>query len=132
MDLCKSKGFDGVEFDNVDGYSNNTGFPLTYNDQLTYNTWLANQAHTRGLSVALKNDLGQVNDLLPYFDWALDEQCFQYTECGKLQPFINAGKAVMEVEYNLAPTQFCPKANALNFNSLKKHLSLSAYRVACR
>lgn len=132
MDLCKSKGFDGVEFDNVDGYSNNTGFPLTYNDQLNYNTWLANQAHTRGLSVALKNDLGQVNDLLPYFDWALDEQCFQYTECGKLQPFINAGKAVMEVEYNLAPASFCPKANSLNFNSLKKHLSLYAYRVACR
>ena len=132
MDLCKSKGFDGVEFDNVDGYSNNTGFPLTYNDQLAFNTWLANQAHTRGLSVALKNDLGQVNDLLPYFDWALDEQCFQYTECAKLQPFINASKAVMEVEYNLAPAQFCPKANALNFNSLKKQLSLNAYRVACR
>ncbi len=132
MDLCKSKGFDGVEFDNVDGYSNNTGFPLTYNDQLTYNTWLANEAHTRGLSVALKNDLGQVHDLLPYFDWALDEQCFQYTECSKLLPFIQANKAVMEVEYKLAPSQFCSKANALNFNSLKKHLSLNAYRVACR
>lgn len=132
MDLCKAKGFDGVEFDNVDGYTNNTGFPLTYNDQLTYNTWLANQAHTRGLSVALKNDLGQIHDLLPYFDWALDEQCFQYTECGKLLPFIQVGKAVMEVEYKLAPSQFCPKANALNFNSLKKHLSLKAYRVACR
>ena len=132
MDLCKSKGFDGVEFDNVDGYSNKTGFPLTYNDQLTYNTWLANQAHTRSLSVALKNDLGQVHDLLPYFDWALDEQCFQYTECNKLQPFINANKAVMEVEYNLNPTKFCPSANAMNFNSLKKHLNLGVYRVACR
>ena len=132
MDLCKSKGFDGIEFDNVDGYSNNTGFPLTYNDQLNYNTWLANQAHIRSLSVALKNDLGQVHDLLSYFDWALDEQCFQYTECGKLKPFIQAGKAVMEVEYKLAPSQFCSKANALNFNSLKKHLSLDAYRVECR
>lgn len=132
MDMCKSKGFDGVEFDNVDGYSNNTGFPLTYNDQLTYNTWLANEAHTRNLSVALKNDLGQVHDLLPYFDWALDEQCFQYNECSKLLPFIQANKAVMEVEYKLAPSQFCSKANALNFNSLKKHLSLKAYRVACR
>ncbi len=76
MNLCKSKGFDGVEFDNVDGYANNTGFPLTYADQITYNTWLANQAHTLGLSVALKNDLGQVHDLLPYFDWALDRAVF--------------------------------------------------------
>jgi hypothetical protein len=78
MDLCKSKGFNGVEFDNVDGHSNNTGFPLTPSEQLSYNIFLANAAHTRGLSVALKNDLDQVTTLLPYFDWALDEQCFQY------------------------------------------------------
>src|SRR5579863_3126153 len=120
INLCKSKGFDGVEFDNVDGYSNTTGFPLTYNDQLNYNTWLANQAHTRSLSVALKNDVDQVKDLLPYFDWSLDEQCFQFTECNKLLPFINANKAVMEVEYKLNTTQFCPAANSMNFNSLKK------------
>jgi hypothetical protein len=132
LNLCKSKGFDGVEFDNVDGYANNTGFPLTYSDQITYNTWLANQAHTGGLSVALKNDLGQVHDLLPYFDWALDEQCFQYQECNKLLPFIQDNKAVMEVEYKLAPSQFCTQANNLNFNSLKKHLNLGSYRIACR
>lgn len=132
INLCKSKGFDGVEFDNVDGYSNKTGFPLTYNDQLTYDTWLANQAHTSGLSVALKNDVDQVKDLLPYFDWALDEQCFQYNECNKLLPFINTNKAVMEVEYKLNTTQFCPKANSLNFNSMKKHLNLGVYRVPCR
>ena len=132
MDDCKSAGFDGIEFDNVDGYANDTGFHLTYRDQLTYNVWLANQAHTRGLSVALKNDLDQVKDLLPYFDWALDEQCFELQECNKLLPFINANKAVMEVEYNLAISQFCPKANKMNFNSMKKHVSLGSYRVACR
>ncbi|HLH63880.1 MAG TPA: endo alpha-1,4 polygalactosaminidase [Ktedonobacteraceae bacterium] len=118
MQLCQSKGFDGVEFDNVDGYSNRTGFPLTYQDQLNYNVWLANSAHSLGLSVALKNDVDQVSDLLPYFDWSLDEQCFQYKECDKLLPFINANKAVMEVEYKLNPSQFCPDANAMNFNSM--------------
>ncbi len=132
MQLCQSKGFDGVEFDNVDGYSNKTGFPLTYQDQLNYNVWLANSAHSLGLSVALKNDVDQVNDLLPYFDWSLDEQCFQYKECDKLLPFIKANKAVMEVEYKLNPSQFCPEANAMNFNSMKKHLNLGPYRVACR
>jgi hypothetical protein len=132
MNLCKSKGFNGVEFDNVDGYANNTGFPLTASEQLSYNIFLANAAHTRDLSVALKNDLDQVTTLLPYFDWALDEQCFQYQECNKLVPFIKANKAVMEVEYNLSTSQFCLKANAMNFNSMKKHFSLDAYRVACR
>ncbi len=132
LDMCKSKGFDGVEFDNVDGYTNNTGFPLTAEDQLTYNTWLANEAHVRGMSAGLKNDLDQVKQLLPYFDWALDEQCFQYNECDKLTPFISAGKAVFEVEYDLQPSQFCNQANAMNFNSLKKNLDLDAPRTACR
>jgi len=132
MDLCKAKGFDGLEPDNIDGYANDTGFPLTYQDQINYNIFLANEAHARGLSIGLKNDLDQVQDLLPYFDWALNEQCFQYKECGKLRPFINAGKAVFQVEYYLSPRQFCPWANWLNFNSMKKHLSLDAWRQPCR
>lgn len=132
MNQCVSKGFDGVEFDNVDGYANATGFPLTASDQLTYNTWLANQAHQRKLSVALKNDLDQIPTLLPYFDWALDEQCFQYAECGKLLPFIHAGKAIMEVEYYLKPSQFCWWADVLDFNAMLKGINLGPYRAACR
>ncbi len=129
---CQAKGFDGVEFDNVDGYTNTTGFPLSAGDQLRFNSTLANLAHTHHLAVALKNDLDQIPQLLPYFDFALDEQCFQYAECDKLQPFISAGKPVMEVEYSLSPAQFCPQANALNFNALKKNLSLDAPRIPCR
>ena len=132
MDQCAQKGFNGVEFDNVDGYANKTGFPITSADQLKYDTWLANQAHLRQLSVALKNDVGQVKRLLPYFDFSLDEQCFQYKECSKLTPFITAGKPVFEVEYNLTADQFCSQANAMNFNSLVKQLDLGVYRESCR
>ncbi len=132
MDMCADKGFDGVEFDNVDGYQNRTGFDLRARDQARYNAWLANAAHERGLSVALKNDLGQVRKLLPFFDYALNEQCFQYDECDRLVPFVDAGKAVFGVEYRLATNEFCPDANAMNFNFLKKKLSLGAWRVACR
>jgi hypothetical protein len=132
LDLCKARGFDGVEFDNVDGYSNTTGFPLSAQDQLTYNTWLAAQAHARSLSAGLKNDVDQVQVLQPHFDWMLDEQCFQYSECSTLLPFVQAGKAVFEVEYSLSTNQFCTQANALNFNSMKKNKSLDAARTACR
>lgn len=135
MDLAAQKGFDGVEPDNVDGYSNKTGFPLTYQDQLNYNIFLANAAHERGLSVALKNDIEQIVDLEPYFDWALNEQCFQYRECdwpnGGLLNFINAGKAVMNVEYKLRTSKFCPQANAWNFGSMKKNLDLDAWMEPC-
>lgn len=132
MDLCVEKGFDGIEFDLVDGWANETGFPLHREDQLRYNVMLANQAHVRGLSVGLKNDLGQVEDLLPYFDWALNEQCFQYDECERLLPFVEAGKAVFGVEYKLETSEFCDQANAMNFNFLRKHIPLGAWRDPCR
>jgi hypothetical protein len=131
LDRAVQKGCDGVEPDNVDGYSNRTGFPLTYQDQLTYNIWLAAEAHARGLSVGLKNDLAQIKDLVPYFDWALNEQCFEFDECKRLLPFIQAGKAVFGVEYQGDPSRFCPQANALGFSWLKKRLSLGAWRLDC-
>ena len=34
FDDCRDKGFDGIEPDNVDGFVNNPGFPMTY-DELT-------------------------------------------------------------------------------------------------
>jgi len=129
--LCERKHFDGVEADNVDGYENDTGFPLTASQQITYDRWLAGTAHSLGLSIALKNDLDQVRQLQPLFDFALDEQCFEYSECSKLRPFITAGKAVFEVEYNLSPSQFCGRANADGFMSMRKNLRLDSSRQVC-
>ena len=64
LDLAVQKRCDGVEPDNVDGYANDTGFDLSSLDQLTYNQWLASEAHTRNLSIGLKNDLDQVPALV--------------------------------------------------------------------
>jgi len=73
----------------------------------------------------------QVDDLLPVFDWALSESCFRFNECDRLLPFIAAGKAVFHVEYDLDTAQFCPRASAMHFNSMKKHRLLDAYREPC-
>ena len=132
LDVAARKNCDGVDPDNVDGYTNETGFPLSYQDQLTYNIWLAEQAHQRGLAIGLKNDLDQIPDILPYFEWALNEECFGYDECDLLTPFVQANKAVFGVEYELETSQFCPQANALNFDFLKKNWDLNAWREACR
>ncbi|HTR67502.1 MAG TPA: endo alpha-1,4 polygalactosaminidase, partial [Terriglobales bacterium] len=130
--MCKDKGFDAVEPDNIDGYANSTGFPLSAQDQIAYNEWIATTVHGLGMSVALKNDTDQVQDLVSHFDFMIDEQCFQYSECDSLLPFINANKAVFEVEYSLDTSQFCPQANAMNFNAMKKDLDLTATRTPCR
>ena len=81
LDLAVQKGCDGVDPDNVNGYENDTGLPLTYEDQLIYNRYLATESHERGMAVGLKNDLAQIPDLVAYFDWIINESCFTFDEC---------------------------------------------------
>lgn len=131
LDLAVKKGCDGVDPDNVNGYENDTGFPLTAEDQLAYNRFLSTVAHERGLAIGLKNDLGQIIDLVPYFDWIINEECFSYQECHMLLAFKEAGKPVFVIEYELAPEEFCPQANQMGFNALIKHRELDAYRIDC-
>jgi hypothetical protein len=126
MDLAVTKACDGVEPDNVDGYQNDPGFRLTSATQLDFDMFIAREAHARGLSVGLKNDLDQIPMLAPSFDWALDEQCSQYSECGELQPFVAAGKAVFHCEYRTT----CPEAVS-GFSTILKHLDLDAPRTVC-
>jgi hypothetical protein len=128
---CRAKGFDGIEADLVDSYTDQTGFPITAADQLRYNQMLGGLAHSLGLSIGLKNDLGQVPQLAGVYDFAVDEQCFQYSECDQLLPFIKAGKAVFEVEYQLSNDQFCAQANAMGFSSMHKNMALDPPRWPC-
>ena len=124
--MCAEKGADAVEPDNINGWENNTGFPLTRADQLRYNRWIAKQVHAHGMSVALKNDPKQAKQLVGDFDFAVVEECFQYNECGYFKPFIEAGKAVFEAEYKLPRSKFCAKAKALHFASIRKNVELFA------
>ncbi|HTA13556.1 MAG TPA: endo alpha-1,4 polygalactosaminidase, partial [Solirubrobacteraceae bacterium] len=110
--MCKEKGFDAVEPDNMDGYENKTGFPITAAEQVTYDTWVANEVHTLGMAVFQKNDGEQTAQLEPHFDGALDEQCNQYSECSNFQAYLSAGKPVLNAEYSLAASTFCAADNA--------------------
>jgi len=126
LDLAVSKGCDGVEPDNVDGYEAKTGFPLTAADQISFNSFVASEAHARGLSVGLKNDIDQATALEPLFDWALNEQCYEYSECSSLNVFITKGKAVFNTEYSGSASKVCPSMVTSKFSSLLKDLDLDA------
>lgn len=138
LDLAVSKKCDGVEPDNVDGYQNSSGFPLTEAHQLDYNNFLATESHARKLSVGLKNALDLVPKLVASFDWALNEECLAYKECGLLKPFITANKAVFHVEYVDNSGQgaakkgsVCGQSTIAGFSTLIKTWDLDAWRLTC-
>ncbi|MEC4574810.1 endo alpha-1,4 polygalactosaminidase [Streptomyces virginiae] len=131
FDMCREKGFDAVEPDNMDGYQNTSGFPLTAADQLRYNRLIAKLAHDRGMAVGLKNDLDQIPQLVGDFDFAVNEQCAQYDECDRLAPFIEAGKAVFHAEYELSTSRFCATSRAARLSSIQKRYDLDAWRRTC-
>ena len=123
LDLAIQKGCDGVEPDNVDGYTNNSGFLLTAADQLAFNRFIANEAHSRSLSVGLKNDLDQIDELIAYYDFAVNEECFELSECDALTLFINHGKAVLNAEYKKEYVNDENVRNALCADALNRQFS---------
>jgi hypothetical protein len=131
MDMCRAKGFDAVDPDMLEAYAARSGFPITAQDQLNYNRWIAKLAHDRGLSVAMKGNVEQVAQLEPHFDFAVNEQCAEYDECDRYRPFLAAGKAVFQIEYDTPSSEFCPEAKRLGIHAQRKHLALDVWRETC-
>lgn len=127
-DRCARAGFDAIDWDNVDGYTQRTGFPLSADDQLAYNRMLSTITRQRGMSVGLKNDLLQIPALVDWFDFAVNEQCWQFNECDRLLPFSNAGKAVVQIEYAAKPARFCREANRRRWSAMSADRDLNGAR----
>jgi hypothetical protein len=146
LDAAKAKGCDGIEPDLDDLHTYSTGFTITEDQMVVYNKAIIDMGHARGMSVGLKNGASggsfEKKMLAAGADWALNEECNQYSECGGYAQFIAAGKAVFQVEYldnQRKPyggaTGTCAKNNAANFDGIVKDSSskLSALpRIACR
>ena len=134
LDLCAAKGFDGVEPDNIQIYDNETGFPLTYADQLAYARWLADEAHARGLAIGIKNAPDMVADSLAFFDFAITEDAYYYNWIQDMLPFVQAGKAVFAAEYTDMDVDFaaaCAWGRKHNVDFILKNRILTAWRGTC-
>lgn len=144
LDMAKQKGCNGVDPDNVDGYDNDNGLDLTKPQAVDYMKFLANAAHTRGLSIGLKNAGAIIPQVLPYMEWSVNEQCVQYNECDTYAAFIKAGKPVFHVEYpkgdktnnninveSSVQSRICGNAAAKNFSTIIKNMLLDTWKQSC-
>jgi hypothetical protein len=129
LQMCKDKGFDALEPDNLQN-DENAGGKITLKQQLDFNGWIADAAHSVGLAVLQKNGPDKVlmtttsgQKMVDKFDGILNEECAAFSECGGLQEYVKRGKIAVDVEYKASHLN-CAVASQYGFNMMLKDLSL--------
>ena len=128
---CARKGFDAVEPDNIDGYRTRaasrspgaTSFATTAGSRATRTGGHVRRAQERprpGEGARPRLRLRDRRGVLP----VPGVRQARFPSSPRARP-------VLEVEYKLDRSDFCSKAQALGFSSMKKRLSLGPWRRAC-
>jgi len=131
--LAAATGCDAVELANLSAHRADSGFPLSYMQELEYATWLIEQAHGRGMAAGVSASDDLLPALAPLADWGLTDECLASDSCLAFQPFSDLGKPVFMIEYgseNDAPA-LCAEAAQLGFSLVIKRRALDAFRVGC-
>jgi Glycoside-hydrolase family GH114 len=136
---CGNKGFDAVETDldeTYSGYDGPTGLGITKSDEQTFLTTLANFIHGLNMGWIAKNlvDTGDnfATIMQPLADGLLTENCNQWNQCGQAGTYIAHGKGVLNAEFNLDTSQFCPADSAAGIDGAQIGSSVSGFRRPCR
>jgi hypothetical protein len=132
LDVCRQKGFDAVEPDNMDVFEASSGFPLTRTDGVTYALWLADQSHKRGMAIVQKNASSIVRDIRPSYDGAVTEDCHADGWCADMQPYIDNNQPVFACEYKSEIfSAACTWGKAKKFSFILKKEDLGAWIQFC-
>lgn len=99
IDMCGEKGFDAIEFDNLDSYTRSHGY-LKQADALAFAKLLVNSAKKWGLPAAQKNagELGTRGRDEAGFSFAIVEECYRWQECDTYTN-VYGPKQVIDIEY---------------------------------
>jgi len=132
IDACAAKGFDAIDADNVNVFSNDSGFYVTRQDSIDYIRWLANESHIRGMAFSLKNSESLVSELVDDVDMMQSESCFVWGNCENASQMSAANKPVFAVEYEDAINSAtfrdaCNVAANLNLQMIYRDRALTPY-----
>ena len=105
---CRQKGYQAVEFDNLDSWQRFDDTPLAKRvpfgkrQALAYARTLTARAHALGLAVGQKNtpELTHAQVRRVGFDFAVAEECARYKECDRYRRLF--GNRVIDIEYRAA------------------------------
>jgi hypothetical protein len=106
IERCAEKGFEAVEFDNLDSWTRFDGTPREGDvpfgraEAVAYAALLVSQAHRLGLAAAQKNTVqltkSEAQERIG-FDFAVAEECGRYRECQAYRDVY--GNRVIVIEY---------------------------------
>ncbi|OQO00892.1 hypothetical protein B0A48_13579 [Cryoendolithus antarcticus] len=144
IELASSKGCDGLDPDNVDAYNNDNGLGLTQADTINYMEFLSSEAMSRNMSIGLKNAGEVLSNLTSTVQFSVNEQCVQFSECGKFAPMVEAGKPVFHIEYpksaigqvaSKVASDFCSRSGdadgSASFSAVMKNMDLDGWVEFC-
>jgi len=113
-------------------------FPISDEDVIAYSQWLAQEAHSRGLSIGQKNAPDLAEQLVNTFDWILLEDAFFEGTQDEAHVYIEHNKAVFATEYTdnftqsyLFTGQVCDEASQLQYTAILKHRELDDFILTC-
>ena len=130
MRLCRDKGFDAVDADAVDGYRQQTGFPLTQADQLTFDRRVLALARALGLGAGLRVPDSDAAALAGELDFAVNVGCpARDGGCSGLAPLVAAGKPVYVAVQD--DPRACLAARGDGYQLIIKHPDLGAWQERC-
>jgi len=131
---CKALGFNAVEPDNMDVYDNDSGFPITADENVRYVRALARIAHDMGLEIGQKNVPELTGALAGTLDFVITESCYQDHWCNDVSAYTRTGKPVFDAEYTDQPINWakaCATARRLNISMILKDRDLTIGRKSC-
>lgn len=118
---CAARGFDAVEFDNLDSYTRSHAL-LTRRQARAYAHLLVRTAHRAGLAAGQKN-LADFNGRSVGYDFAVAEECGRYRECGDY--VASYGQRVLAIEYRRADFQWTCERYGARLAVVLRDLALS-------
>lgn len=131
-------GCDGIDPDNVNLHIQHSGFELTKKDLINYNKFLATEIKNNNMIVGLKNTQDLIPELIDYYDFAVNEECHIFKECGLYKYFIINNKPVFNIEYdyyyndNSKLYNLCFKSKNMKMNTVVTNIKLNGqYYRSC-
>jgi Glycoside-hydrolase family GH114 len=133
IETCKRKGFDAVEYDNLDSWTRFDGtpregdVPFGKSQALAFAALMTRHAHKLGLAVAQKNtaDLTRRQARRRVgFDFAIAEECGRYRECNAYRRVY--GKHVIAIEYRRRDFRFTCRAVGRRISVVLRNVDVTA------